>query len=103
MILMVLKKIGVICFLVGCFFVFMDPAFSQWGGMGFESRIQSLTNNIISVLLPAVAILGLLYAAILAASGDEAAKKRMILVVVASVIGFLAPLIIRWFQSAAGG
>ncbi len=83
---------------------FADTALAQfWGGSGFEGKIRSFTDNLMSVILPAVAILGLLYAAMLAISGDEGAKKRMILVVVASVIGFLAPLIIRWFQSAAVG
>lgn len=90
--------------MVGGLLFVADPAFAQsFGGSGFESRIQGFTNNLMSVILPAVAILGLLYAAMLAASGDEGAKKRMILVVIASVIGFLAPLIIRWFQSAVGG
>lgn len=74
-----------------------------WGGGNFESRIRSFTDSLMSVILPAVAILGLLYAALLAMSGDEGAKKRMILVVIASVVGFLAPPIIRWFQSAALG
>jgi len=84
--------------------VLIDPAFAQgFGGSGFESRIQGFTNNLISVILPAVSILGLLYAAMLAASGDEGARKRMLLVIIASVIGFMAPMIIRWFQSAAGG
>ena len=74
-----------------------------WGGSSFESRIRSFTDNLMSVVLPAVAILGLLYAAMLAMSGDEGAKRRMVLVVIASVVGFLAPPIIRWFQSAAVG
>lgn len=74
-----------------------------WGGGSFESRIRSFTDSLMSVILPAVAILGLLYAALLAMSGDEGAKRRMVLVVIASVVGFLAPPIIRWFQSAALG
>ena len=74
-----------------------------WGNSGFESRIRSFTDNLMSVVLPAVAILGLIYAAMLAMGGDEGARRRMVLVVVASVVGFLAPPIIRWFQSAAVG
>ena len=74
-----------------------------WGGSNFESRISSFTDSLMSVVLPAVAILGLLYAAMLAMGGDEGAKRRMVLVVIASVVGFLAPPIIRWFQSAAVG
>lgn len=74
-----------------------------WGGSSFESRISSFTDSLMSVILPAVAILGLLYAALLAMSGDEGAKRRMVLVVIASVVGFLAPPIIRWFQAATVG
>ena len=103
---MMTKKFGVV-FLLGILGVILlstNPALAQgFGGSGFEGRIQGFTNSLMSVILPAVAILGLLYAAMLAASGDEGAKRRMILVVIASVIGFLAPLIIRWFQSAVGG
>ncbi|MDE3270103.1 MAG: hypothetical protein OYH77_07450 [Pseudomonadota bacterium] len=74
-----------------------------WGSGNFEGRIRSFTDDLMSVVLPAVAILGLLYAAMLAMGGDEGAKRRMVLVVIASVVGFLAPPIIRWFQSAAVG
>jgi len=70
---------------------------------GFESKVNGLTDKLMSVVLPAVSILGLIYAAILAASGDAAAKGRMILVIGASVVGFLAPVIIDWFRSAVGG
>ena len=89
---------------VVCLAWFSNTALAQlWGGSGFESKISSFTDNLISVILPAAAILGLLYAAMLATTGDEGAKKRMVLVIAASVIGFLAPIIIRWFQSAATG
>jgi hypothetical protein len=103
---MIAKNQWIICLvaIVGSVLLFSDPVLAQgFGGGGFEGRIKGLTDNIISVILPAVAILGLLYAALLAASGDEGAKRRMVLVVIACVIGFLAPVIIRWFQSAAGG
>ncbi len=100
------KNIWLVCFLsiLGVVTFLPDLSFAQgYGGGDFEGRIQGFTSNLISVILPAVSILGLLYAAMLAASGDEGAKKRMTLVVIASVVGFLAPLIIRWFQSAVGG
>lgn len=103
---MLKNKFWVVCFLsiVGSLILFAEPSLAQgFGGSGFETRIKGFTDNLLSVILPAVSILGLIYAAMLAASGDEGAKKRMTLVVIASVIGFLAPLIIRWFQSAAGG
>lgn len=82
-----------------CFF-FPEFALAQFGG--FESRVTSLTKSIVTVILPAVSILGLVYAAILAVTGDGAAKNRIVTVVVCSVVGFLAPLIIKWLQSASG-
>ena len=90
-------------FVIGTLFV-IDPIFAQGvGGSGFEGKIKGFTSNLMNVILPAVSILGLLYGAMLAASGDEGAKRRMTLVVIASVVGFLSPVIIRWFQSAVGG
>ena len=74
-----------------------------YGGGDFQSRIGSLTSNLVNVLAPAVAILGLVYAAILAAMGDESSKSRMILCIVASCVAFLAPLFIHWIQSFMGG
>ena len=74
-----------------------------YGGGEFQNRMSGLTSNLVNVLLPAVSILGLVYAAILAAMGDESSKSRMVLVVIASVVGFLAPLFIRWLQSFMGG
>ncbi|MCB9092874.1 MAG: TrbC/VirB2 family protein [Halobacteriovoraceae bacterium] len=101
------KYLGLLCLVAvvtAVFSLFPELAMAQnYGGSGFESRVNSLTNSLITVILPAVSILGLIYAAILAATGDEGAKRRMVLVVIASMVGFLAPMIIRWFQSAAGG
>ncbi len=86
--------------------IYLDPTLSfaqSFGGGGFESRVTSFTNKLISFVLPAIGALGLVYAAILASMGDEAAKKRMVLVILASVVGCLAPMLIRWMQAAAGG
>lgn len=74
-----------------------------YGGGEFQSRMSGLTSNLVNVLLPAVSILGLVYAAILAAMGDESSKSRMVLVIIASIVGFLAPLFIHWLQSFMGG
>ena len=70
---------------------------------GFESKMQGITNQLISTVLPLLSILGLVYAAILALTGDASAKARIITVIGVSVIGFLAPAIIQWLQRAAGG
>ena len=84
------------------FVAFMpDLAHAQFTG-GFESKMQGLTTKLITVILPLVSVLGLVYAVILALTGDGAAKGRIIMVIVCSIIGFMAPHIIGWFQSAAG-
>ncbi|PWU22278.1 MAG: hypothetical protein C5B49_01015 [Bdellovibrio sp.] len=82
------------------FVAFPDVASAQFGG-GLEAKVQGVTNGLITFLLPAASVIGLVYAAILAATGDPSAKQRMVLVAVASVIGMLAPLIIRWLQGMA--
>ncbi|MCB0308579.1 MAG: hypothetical protein KDD48_04350 [Bdellovibrionales bacterium] len=69
---------------------------------GFEGRMNNLSNQLITVVLPLVSILGLVYAALLAVAGDGAARTKIIAVIVASVIGFLAPQIIGFLQNASG-
>jgi len=100
------KEIGLLFIMFGVVTIctlYPELSFAQnWGGSGFESRLNGLTSGLINVVLPAVSILGLVYAAILAATGDAAAKSRMVLVIIASVVGFLAPIIINWFKSASG-
>lgn len=95
------------CFVVAAIgFLLLCPevSFAQgFGGGGFESKISGLTNKLITIVMPAVSILGLVYAAFLAATGDPSAKPRMIAVIVASIIAFMAPVIIKWLQSASGG
>lgn len=78
----------------------------DFGGIGADAlsqRVGGLTNKIIGTILPAISILGLVYSSILAASGDQSSKGRMVLIIIASCIGFLAPIVIRWFQGAVGG
>ena len=98
-----------VCLFVGIgLLVVFQPhlAFADdFGGIGADAlsqRVGGLTNKIIGTILPAISILGLVYASILAASGDQGAKARMVLILIASCIGFLAPIVIRWFQGAVG-
>ncbi len=87
---------------IGVLMIFCpELALAQFSGGGFESKVQGVTNGLITFLLPAASVIGLVYAAILAATGDASAKQRMILVAVTSLIGMLAPLIIRWIQGMA--
>lgn len=79
-----------------------DLAMAQFAGGGLEDKVRGVTSGLINFILPAASVLGIVYAAILAATGDASAKQRMVLVVVASIVGFLAPLLIRWIQGMAG-
>lgn len=78
-----------------------EMALAQFSGGGLESKVNSVTRGLTHFLLPAASVIGLIYASILAATGDASAKQRMVLVLFASVIGFLAPLIIKWLQGIA--
>jgi len=75
-----------------------EETFAQ--AASFDRKVDSLTSMIVSKILPTVAVFGLVYAAILAAAGDESSKRRMVLVMVASIVGILAKFIIPMFQSA---
>lgn len=81
-------------------FVILNPELALAQAGSFDSKVNSLTNMIVGKILPAVAVFGLVYAAILAATGDESSKRRMVLVIVASIVGILAKFIIPMFQSA---
>lgn len=94
-------SIGLVLSLVVMFSFFPEAAHAQFAG-GFESKMQGLTNKLITVVLPLISILGLVYAVILAVTGDAGAKMRIVMVIGCSVVGFLAPHIISWFQSASG-
>jgi type IV secretory pathway VirB2 component (pilin) len=96
-----LMTLGLMIAVVAVMAFLPDVAHAQFAG-GFESKMQGLTTKLITVILPLVSVLGLVYAVILALTGDGSAKGRIIMVIVCSIIGFLAPHIIGWFQSAAG-
>ena len=100
---MIKENLWIICLTLGMASIYMffpDMALAQYGG--FETKVNNLTSSIVNILLPACSILGLIYAAILASTGDPSARQRMTLIVVASIVGFLAPLIIKWLQGASG-
>lgn len=78
-----------------------ELASAQFSGGALESKVGNVTNGLINFLLPAASIIGLVYSAILAATGDGSARSRMTMIAICSVVGMLAPLIIRWLQSMA--
>jgi hypothetical protein len=79
---------------------FLCPQFAL--AYDFQGQTQALTSNLITTVLPLLSTLALVYAAILALSGDGGAKARIITVVVCSCVGFLAPHFIEWLKAAAG-
>ncbi len=86
-------------FVVGCLFLMLVPELSvAFPGGALESKVNGVTNGLINFLLPAASVIGLVYAAILAATGDASAKSRMVLIAICSIVGMLAPLIIGWLQ-----
>jgi len=93
--------LGVMVTIIAVMAFMPELAHAQYAG-GFESKMQGLTTKLITVILPLVSVIGLVYAVILALTGDGAAKARIIMVIVCSIVGFMAPHIISWFQSAAG-
>ncbi len=80
---------------------FPEVSFAQFGGSGFESKIQSINSSLITRILPLLSVLGLVYASVLAINGDEGAKGKILMVLIASVIGFLAPTIVEWLKGLA--
>ena len=84
------------------FVIFTEPALAQFGGGELESRLAGLTSALTYVILPAFSVIGLVYAGIMAASGDESAKQRMKLVIMGSIVGFLAAVIIAFVKAKSG-
>lgn len=76
-------------------------SFAQFGGSGFESKVQNINTSLITRILPLVSIFGLFYAAVLAITGDGEAKGKIIGVLIASAVGFLAPMIVEWLKGLA--
>ena len=71
-------------------------------GGGFETKVKGLQDKFLNVILPIMAVFGLGYAGILAATGNESAKGKIVLCLIGSAIAFLAPYIIAFVQSAIG-
>lgn len=94
-----LANVGIFSLVLGlCFFA--PDAFAQFGG--FESRMNNLNSMLITKVLPLISVLGLVYAVILALTGDGAGKGRIIMVIGCSILGFLAPFLIKWLQGVVG-
>jgi hypothetical protein len=65
---------------------------------GFENKMTALQHKFSTFILPVMSVLGLVMAAILAATGNENAKSKIMFCLMGSGVGFLAPYIIGWIQ-----
>lgn len=65
---------------------------------GFENKMANLQDKFSTFILPVMSVLGLVIAAILAATGNENAKSKIWFCLIGSGVGFLAPYIIGWIQ-----
>lgn len=65
---------------------------------GFEGKMANLQRKLSSFILPVMSVLGLVMAAILAATGNESARSKIWFCLIGSAVGFLAPYIIGWLQ-----
>lgn len=83
------------------FLLLPELGFAQYGGSDFESKVGNINANIITRILPLISVFGLIYASILAINGDGDAKGKIFAVLLASVVGFLAPQIIEWLKGLA--
>ncbi len=80
--------------------VFVMPELAEAGVVksGFENKMENLQQKFSTFILPVMSVLGLVIAAILAATGNENAKSKIWFCLIGSGIGFLAPYIIGWLQ-----
>ena len=68
------------------------------GYASVESTLTNIQNKLITVILPLVAILGLVFAGLSFVSGSPNARQHLVLAVFGSVIGFGAPSIVTFIR-----
>lgn len=72
--------------------------FPELGFCSVESTLNNISNRLITTILPLVAILGLVFAAISFAMGNQNARGHLMLAIFGAVIGFGAPSIIAFIR-----
>ena len=70
----------------------------ELGHCSVESTLSNISTRLISVILPLVAILGLVFAAISFAMGNPNARGHLMLAIFGAVVGFGAPSIIAFIR-----
>ncbi len=68
------------------------------GYCSVESTLTNIQTKLITVILPLVAILGLVFAGLSFVSGSPSARQHLVLAVVGAVIGFGAPSIVTFIR-----
>lgn len=68
------------------------------GYASVESTLATMQARLITTVLPLVAILGLVFAALSFAMGSANARQHLFLAVIGSVVGFGAPSIIAFIR-----
>ena len=91
--------LGVTAGLAICLVLFPEAAYAVGS---FESKMEGLRDALVGTLLPLVSTIGLVYAAILAVSGSEESRGKVISIIIMSIVGFMAQYIIEFIQRIAG-
>ena len=68
------------------------------GYCSVESSLAAMQSKLITVILPLVGILGLLFAALSFFAGSPNARSHLFLAIVGAVVGFGAPSIIAFIR-----
>ena len=68
----------------------------------FETKMERLRDSLVGTLLPLISTIGLVYASILAVSGSEESRGKVISIIIMSIVGFMAQYIIEFVQGIAG-
>lgn len=79
-------------------FSVMYFAFPTIGNCSVESTLMAFQGKLITTILPLVAILGLVFAALSFAMGSPNARGHLTLAIIGAVIGFGAPSIIAFIR-----
>ena len=74
-------------------------AFPMFGFCSVESSLAAVQSKLIGTILPLVAIIGLVFAALSFVAGSQNARSHLVLAIIGAAIGFGAPSIVSWIQS----
>lgn len=79
-------------------FVISALVFPTLGYCSVESTLSAIQGKLITTILPLVAILGLVFAALSFAAGSQNARGHLVLAIVGAIVGFGAPSIIAFIR-----